>query len=106
MLVHPLYVVEMAGSAATGGNDHIVKVGGAMEQFLFDFAEGFFAISFEEDGNGGVEGGFEHLVKVKPLVTQTDSELVPDGGLAAVHVAYEVDAHGVNVFAVVAGCRQ
>ena len=89
-----MHVVEEAGGSATGGDDGVVVVGGGVQQFLLQFAESLLAIAFEEDGDGGVEEGFKRLVEVEPLVAETDGQFVPDGGLATVHVAYEVDAHG------------
>ena len=107
--VYPVDVAKVAGGSASGGDDGVVEFGGGEEKFVLQLAEGLFAIAFKEDGDGGVELGFEELVKVKPLEAEFERKFVAYGGFAAVHVAYEVDVHreererGGRLFLVAAG---
>lgn len=48
---------------------------------------------FKEDRYGGVELGFEELVKVEPSISQFNSQFMTDGGLTTIHIADEIVFH-------------
>ena len=101
--VNPVDVVEMAWCAAACRDDGVVELAGVVQHELFQFAECLFSIFVEEDGNGGVVVCLKLLVEVNERVSQFVGEAASDGGLAAIHVANEVDAHGRGCLLFVCG---
>ena len=98
MGVDPVHVVKIAGGAATSADDDVVHCLGAVEHLPFQFAESLFAIAVEKKWDRGVVVLFEKMVEVDKTEAHLLCKASTDGGLAAVHIAQEVEFHGDVLF--------
>lgn len=89
--VDPLHVVEIAGCAPASADDGIVHGFSTLEHESFQFAEGLFAVATEKDGNRGMVSLLEELVKVDKPCPQSARQLVPNSGLATIHISEEIN---------------
>lgn len=93
-LVDELHVIKMAGSAAPAGYDVSVECRRGLQYLAFELPKGLLAILLKKNWNGGMVFFLEKMVGVDKPIAEPPSELLTERGLAAIHIAYEVEVHG------------
>lgn len=90
---YPLHVVAKDWGASSCCNDGVGKLGRGLEHLSLKLAKRLFSVVFKEDGNRTVVSHLEEFVGVDKVKAQFVGKMPADGGLAGIHIAYEIDVH-------------